>query len=152
MPSIAERFWTKVNKSGPVPQHRPDLGPCWVWTSNKLPTGYGLFKIGQTNKVASRIARELEAGPLPDSVKVLHHCDNPSCVRPSHTYLGTQKENAHDRDSRGRNGLAKLTAAVVREVRAQAEQGVPQKDLCKQFGVHAPCISAIVNRKTWRHI
>ena len=26
------RFYENVNKDGPVPAHRPDLGPCWVWT------------------------------------------------------------------------------------------------------------------------
>ena len=28
--TLAERFWAKVNKDGPVPEHRPDLGPCWI--------------------------------------------------------------------------------------------------------------------------
>ncbi len=28
---LAERFWEKVNKGGPVPEHRLDLGPCWLW-------------------------------------------------------------------------------------------------------------------------
>src|ERR1035437_916757 len=27
----AERFWAKVDRNGPVPAHRPELGPCWVW-------------------------------------------------------------------------------------------------------------------------
>ena|ERR1700694_1946906 len=27
------RFWLKVNQNGPVPEHRPELGPCWVWTA-----------------------------------------------------------------------------------------------------------------------
>src|SRR5208282_3495744 len=26
------RFWAHVDKNGPVPPHRPALGPCWVWT------------------------------------------------------------------------------------------------------------------------
>src|SRR4051812_27991288 len=28
--SLADRFWSKVNKDGPVV--RSDLGPCWIWT------------------------------------------------------------------------------------------------------------------------
>jgi hypothetical protein len=31
MKTLEERFWEKVDKNGPVPAHRPELGPCWVW-------------------------------------------------------------------------------------------------------------------------
>lgn len=27
------KFWEKVNKHGPVPEHCPELGPCWIWTA-----------------------------------------------------------------------------------------------------------------------
>lgn len=26
-----QRFWSKVDKGGPVPPHRLELGPCWLW-------------------------------------------------------------------------------------------------------------------------
>src|SRR5438477_8325240 len=25
-----ETFWKRVDKNGPVPAHRPELGPCWI--------------------------------------------------------------------------------------------------------------------------
>lgn len=25
------RFWTYVDRNGPVPECRPDLGTCWLW-------------------------------------------------------------------------------------------------------------------------
>ena len=28
--TVAERFWTKVNKNGPIPPHCHELGPCWT--------------------------------------------------------------------------------------------------------------------------
>jgi|SRR5580658_5854190 hypothetical protein len=28
--SVEERFWSKVDKNGPVPSHRPELGQCWI--------------------------------------------------------------------------------------------------------------------------
>lgn len=29
---VTLRFWEKVNKDGPIPEHQPELGPCWEWT------------------------------------------------------------------------------------------------------------------------
>src|SRR3990167_3008177 len=39
--AFASRFWVKINKSGPPPAARPDLGPCWVWLGEQLKNGYG---------------------------------------------------------------------------------------------------------------
>ena len=33
---------------------------------------------------------------------VLHHCDNPLCVRFPHLFLGTDKDNHQDRAKKGR--------------------------------------------------
>ena len=30
-----------MDKSGEVPAHRPDLGPCWMWTGALNSGGYG---------------------------------------------------------------------------------------------------------------
>src|SRR5687767_3489091 len=43
-PDPLVRFWAKVNKNGPIPEHRPDLGPCWLWTA-ALTKGYGQFRL-----------------------------------------------------------------------------------------------------------
>lgn len=42
-PSPDQRFWAKVNKDGPIPIHRPDLGQCWVWTGESR-HGYGFIR------------------------------------------------------------------------------------------------------------
>jgi hypothetical protein len=39
--TIEDRFWSYVDKNGPVSEHRPDLGPCWIWTGSKT-LGYGV--------------------------------------------------------------------------------------------------------------
>ena len=40
------RFWQKVNKDGPLPAERPELGPCWIWTgANKYE--YGQIRMGK---------------------------------------------------------------------------------------------------------
>jgi hypothetical protein len=41
-------------------------------------------------------------GPVPAGLHVLHTCDNPLCVRPSHLWLGTQAENLADMTAKGR--------------------------------------------------
>lgn len=43
---VADRFWLKVDRSGPVPPHCPDLGPCWAWVAHKNNRGYGTFHAG----------------------------------------------------------------------------------------------------------
>lgn len=86
------RFFEKVDLSG----------DCWVWTGART-AGYGtLFRNGRHER-ASRLAWEIATGsPPPPDLLVCHHCDNPPCVRPSHLFLGTDRDNAQDAISKGR--------------------------------------------------
>jgi hypothetical protein len=45
----------------------------------------------------------MENGPIPTGLWVLHHCDNPRCVCPSHLFLGDSKENVVDMCLKGRH-------------------------------------------------
>lgn len=83
---------------------------CWEWMRARFPTGYGCVKIDKKSRRAHRVSYEVFNGPL-DGLMVLHHCDNPPCINPSHLYLGDQKKNAADRLHRGRE---KGPAAVNR--------------------------------------
>jgi hypothetical protein len=74
-----ERFWEKVNKRGPIPAHRPELGPCWVWTAAKS-RGYGRFWLNGRFVKAHRFA----FGPIPVGLEPDHLCLNKACVRRSH--------------------------------------------------------------------
>jgi hypothetical protein len=92
-----------VNRNGPIPAHRPDLGPCHEWTSSKSDRGYGLFAIGGThhNQKAHRVAFWLEHGRWPEPA-ALHLCDNRPCVNPAHLAEGTQRDNLADMRAKGR--------------------------------------------------
>ena len=104
----SQRFWRQVARGEP--------GDCWRWLGGTR-KGYGRFKLKGRMVTAHRHAYELEVGPIPDGLFVLHECDNPSCVNPRHLFLGTQLDNIRDRDKKGRHvachgerhGEAKLT-------------------------------------------
>lgn len=92
------RFWNRVNKTE---------DGCWEWTGSKLPTGYGHLKFDNIQTYAHRVSWSLCVGEIPDGLCVLHHCDNPCCVKPDHLFLGTMLDNMHDRDAKGRNNKGK---------------------------------------------
>src|SRR5574342_695430 len=81
-PTLAERFFAKVNENGPVPKHAPELGPCHVWTGATSGDGYGRISADGRNQNAHRIAWELARGAIPDGWDALHKCDDARCVRP----------------------------------------------------------------------
>lgn len=93
---IADRLWAKVNKEGPVPETRPELGPCWVWTGKPDGKGYGQINAGRRpSKMlrAHRVAYELCVGPIPEDLQLDHLCRNRMCVRPEHLEPVTQRVN-----------------------------------------------------------
>jgi hypothetical protein len=157
---MADRFWAKVDKNGPVPPHRPELGPCWVWTAGKDNKGYGQFGIGSRNDGTDghtrshRVSFFLEYGrwPMPHA---LHHCDNPSCVNPAHVYEGDNAQNAKDRVDRGRTSRgidrpgAKLTEATVAEIRSATGS---QRAIAKRFGVSQWTVCHVRLGKVWKHV
>lgn len=75
-------------------------GECWNWIGTKNRNGYGIIFWGskkhKPRKMATRVAYEIAYGPFDKSLYVCHKCDNPSCVRPDHLFLGTQFDNMRD--------------------------------------------------------
>jgi len=100
--TIEERFWNKVDKkNGTIPKHSPDLGKCWIFVGSKNQSGYGQFSYKGRPRLAHRLCWHLSTG-RPLETFILHHCDNPCCVRPSHLWEGNAKDNTHDCISKGR--------------------------------------------------
>jgi hypothetical protein len=148
----AERFWEKVNKDGPVPPHRPELGPCWLWTAatKQPPWDYGILGTpapGEAGELAHRVSWELHHGPIPDGAKVLHHCDVPRCVNPAHLFLGSLADNARDMLAKRRHKVV-LTLEQVADLRARyAAGGVSQTTLAREFGIAQVTVSRIVRHR-----
>lgn len=90
---VAERFWEKVDKHGPVPDYRPDLGPCWLWTSPPQGDDYGRFRSDRGDVGAHVWAWKQEHGPVPDGLELDHLCRVRRCVRHSHLEPVTPAEN-----------------------------------------------------------
>lgn len=90
---IAERFWARANKNGPISATRPDLGPCWLWTSTITGAGYGLIGVDGKRRYAHRISYELLVGPIPQGLELDHLCRTTACVNPDHLEPVTHREN-----------------------------------------------------------
>lgn len=153
---VAPRFWSKVNKLGPVV--REDLGHCWEWTAALDHRGYGRLSFAFEKRKyrcagAHRVAWWLEHGRWPEPM-ALHKCDNPRCVRAEHLFEGDAVENFLDMRSKGRaaNGSARVTPELVREIRAALATGVSQMAVASRFGVKYGVVNFIKLGRTWRHV
>lgn len=161
-PTLEERFWAKVDKNGPV--LRPELGTCWLWTGGKHTGGYGhvvvksLKQFGRRQIKAHHASWMIHVGPIPDGFWVLHHCDNPPCVRPDHLFLGTDGDNAADKVSKARQRRgeaqpsAKTNAETVRLIRCLAAAGNTHQSIADSVGLSRRTVGMIVSRETWKHI
>lgn len=160
--NLPTRFWSKVDKDGPIPAHRPELGPCWVWTGTLNAYGYGRLLApgaGGGPLAAHRVSWEMHNGEIGDGLFVCHRCDNPACVNPAHLFLGTAAENSADMASKKRAtrgeavNTAKLTVQDVAEIRALYASGKPprgtQRALATRFGVNRGTILRVVAGETW---
>jgi HNH endonuclease len=161
-PDRVAGFWEKVNFDGPVPAIAPELGRCWIWIGAADGKGYGILTWNGIGARATKVAYELEIGPVPEGAHMLHACDTPACVRPSHLRPGSHNENVADKVAKGRQtrgiavNTAKLTEDHVRAIRAAYDQAEVKygvvKALAAQYGVQVLAIHRIVARTTWKHL
>ena len=173
-PGDIARFWAKVDKNGPIPEHRPELGPCWVWTGSANKLGYGSLRFPYGLVKAHRMSYGIHKGPLPDGLFACHECDYPPCVNPDHLFAGTALDNSRDCLAKQRlptgehawshrhrelvprgekHPHAKLTETQVAEIReCYATGAFFQRELAARFGVSISLISGIVRGDSWAHL
>jgi len=130
-------------------QHRVAEGGCWLWTGRLDGDGYGLVDVDAGFPArAHRKAWEFRFGPIPTGKNVLHKCDHPACIRPSHLYLGTTVQNVMDMVNRGRV-RSKLKTADIIAIRKDPRS---KSAIAEHYGVSLTTIISIINRKTWAHV
>lgn len=129
---------------------------CIVWTGSTDKCGYGRIWANGRLESAHRASYEAHIGKIPEGLCVLHRCDNPPCINPSHLFLGTPLDNSNDKIAKGRNRKAagerhwkaKLTYLQVEAIRN--ESGV-QDLIAKKYGVSQATVSRIKIGKGWIH-
>lgn len=139
---MSVRFWRYVDKRGET--------ECWPWLGYRDKDGYGKFATERdgrrSNEGAHRVAVELATGERPGRALVLHSCNNPWCVNPSHLRVGDQAANMADRRKAGnephgeRHPNAKVTDAEVAQIRASIG---PAHEVGKLFGISASQVKNI---------
>ena len=154
---VETRFWDYVNKDGPK---QPKIGKCWLWIGGTFSSGYGQFN-NKIEKRSHRFSYQLHFGPIPIGKDVLHKCDNPRCVNPTHLFLGNPQINMADKVAKKRQAVgekvhcSRLTTSQVIEIRRRYKKRDKvngRSALAKEFGVYEQAIEHVVKRKTWKHI
>lgn len=144
-------FWEKVGI----------VGSCWEWKASRFPSGYGQTSFTvYAERYSHRVSWLIHFGPIPDGLCVLHSCDNPPCVNPSHLFLGTNAENSEDMIRKGRSrrargekqGLAKLKEVQVIEIRRRISAGETDSSIAADFPVGHASIWAIRAGKSWKYL
>lgn len=132
---------------------------CWEWQGSKDKKGYGRVHLRRGVKInAHRLSWEINKGLIPDGLWVLHHCDNPICVRPDHLFLGTHQDNMDDMKAKERrvgekHSGAKLSNNEAREIYIKMEaKRQSSLSLARDYGVSRRCINNIADGVSWKKI
>lgn len=170
--SLKARIREKLDKNGPMPskvaiREYPEIKGkcCWLWTGTLGHNDYPQMTFGNKTVKIHRAVGKLKYGKLTVDDIIMHKCDVPYCIRPTHIKKGTTQENTADRDRKGRfvqgklhyrkgesSNRCKLTEKKVLRIRRLAKKGCSRSDLGVVFGVTPENINRIVRRKTWKHI
>lgn len=119
---------------------------CWEWEGAIGKNGYGRFQLEGKSRQAHRVAYEMFVGPFPEYLNILHRCDNRKCVKPSHLFLGTAKDNGVDMSEKGRSlTKAKNGNSPMEEWQYDViiQTDISSRLLAKRFGISQRSVNRI---------
>lgn len=91
---------------------------CWMWKGACGGRGYPVIRDSDNRQTRVSHIMIKEARPS-DKHVCCHKCDTPKCVRPSHLFWGTCKENMQDASKKGR--MNKPTGEHLEKIRKAAK-------------------------------
>ncbi len=124
-------------------EDRGYLSPCWIAVGYRHKGGYTKVQLRGRAVLAHRAMYEQEVGPIAPGMQIDHLCRQRDCMNPEHLDQVTPATN----QQRGAN--AKVTAEIVREIRASTER---TGDIADRLGLLPSHITAIRARRLWRDV
>lgn len=128
------KFWSMYT-IGPIPEHRPELGPCWIAGPGN---SEGYRPIQHDGRVfrAHRVSLMLKLGrDLLPGMFAMHKCDVRLCINPDHLEEGNGSDNSQDCvKKRRRNKGRKNTTDEIVELVTMKQSGASWKDIMRRLG------------------
>lgn len=133
---------------------------CWIWTASTNSAGYGQISMPGRPMLAHRVCWEFYNGQIPDGKFICHKCDTPSCVNPSHMFVGDHHANMADMRRKGRaakvesaKGEKNNSSKINNETALAIFNAVgPQKEICRRFNVSRSTLQAIKYGRQWSSV
>lgn len=147
-------FWDRVYS------HMRQDGACSIFTGHCNEDGYGrIYRNGKLVFVHREVWKR-DNGQIPAGCVVMHSCDRPPCIEPSHLLLGTQVANIADMDRKKRrislrgsqHAGSKLKEENIPAIRAMLNRGDTCRAIGDIFGVTDMMIRHIKKGRAWTHV
>jgi len=148
-------FWDRVNAHAEI-----QLNGCILFKGHLDECGYG--RISKDGKLV-RVHREVwKLHNVEQEITgvIMHSCDTPNCINPTHLSHGTQADNIADMVAKGRRVTvqgsaqkdAKLNELDIPVIRQMLKEGVSGYAISKKYKVSESAIRFIKQNRTWKHV
>jgi hypothetical protein len=127
---------------------------CLLFTGSLSKKGYGHFH-NHNEVIAHRFSWFINNGTIPDGLHVLHHCDVRNCVKISHLWLGTDKDNSDDKIRKNRDRKltgddhpsSKISEEQAGTIARMLSEGKTPTEISIELGISRHIIFHIKNKR-----